>query len=233
MTTTSDAVDELEVYVINLDRRVDRIRRISECLNAAGLRFSRVRAVDGSLDLGSEQRNSFLSNASVANWMSHQVAFHNLVGSRANFALILEDDADLRNFSLTPSILVKWLTLMEEKDLELLQVGYISNIYGKFTPRAILDWTLAQRSARSLRDKKLKIKYISNEFRAGTHAYIIRKDLAKHLLQANSPAFLAADAYFEAIVRNCPHPRFARLAKSAIEQESRLASGGAIDSDIQ
>lgn len=233
MSISTDGAHRLPIFIINLGRRPDRMRRISESLTRMELAFVRIEAVDGSSIEMRLPENPFLTPSSVANWLSHRIAYSLLSSSQAKFGLILEDDANLAEQSLTLEKLTTWAGLMERNNLHLLQVGYISSIYGSLRPRAILDRVLAWRSGRALRDSQSKVRYVQGEFRAGSHAYLISKDMATYLRESNSPPTLSSDAFLESIARHSQHPVFARLARSAIEQESRFSSNSQVDSDIQ
>ena len=69
------------VYVINLDRRTDRMEKLDSQLKDLGIKYERVSAVDGK-ELGIKPQ--------TAGKLSHQKVIANLNGQKA---LILEDDA--------------------------------------------------------------------------------------------------------------------------------------------
>lgn len=81
----------LPVYVINLDRRPDRLESISENLQKVGIEWERVQAIDGMNLEGTE----WLDQASLACSQSHQKAMQMLLDSPHPAALILEDDAEV------------------------------------------------------------------------------------------------------------------------------------------
>lgn len=92
------------VYVINLNRSTDRLARISADLNAAGLAFERIPAIDASepaifeqvYDARENRRNYLapLSRQEVACFLSHRRAWQTfLETSDAPYAIFLEDDA--------------------------------------------------------------------------------------------------------------------------------------------
>ncbi len=80
----------LPAYVINLDRRPDRLASISENLERTGVAWERVRAIDG-MDL---RGTKWLDRASLACSLSHRKAMRMLLDSPHPAALILEDDAE-------------------------------------------------------------------------------------------------------------------------------------------
>lgn len=92
----------MEIFVINLDRRPDRLDHISHQLNSLELNFSRVSAVDGrnlcSDDLKyfkSEPNLPRPSNSEFACFLSHRKCWERLLESADQYAVILEDDVFL------------------------------------------------------------------------------------------------------------------------------------------
>ncbi|MBW6506669.1 MAG: glycosyltransferase family 25 protein [Rhodobacteraceae bacterium] len=96
---------ELAVYLINLDRAPDRRDRMTARLQAAGITFERVAAVDGRDLRFPIPEFSALSYkvlhgrrtvpAEVGCYLSHIACARRLLESQASHALILEDDAEL------------------------------------------------------------------------------------------------------------------------------------------
>jgi hypothetical protein len=113
----------------------------------------------------------------------------------------------------------------------MLQVGFISHLYKLSKPRGLLDLVLAFRAKRIVYQRGLEDRIVLGEYRAGAHAYLVRRPLAKELVGANTPTLLAADNFFESLARQDSRKRFGRLFKSAIEQESRVHGSKALDSD--
>lgn len=92
--------------VINLDRSPQRLARITQDLNQAGLPFDRVRAIDGQhlgerdwaeLDRAGYQKQH--GKEPVANelacYLSHMAAIRQFLAGHSDWALILEDDAQV------------------------------------------------------------------------------------------------------------------------------------------
>ena len=108
----TDRYDQLNlgVYLINLDRSAERLAHMTAQLNNIGLNFERIRAVDGAdLQLDGDgvdnlridfdywrkfhHRNMMASE--IGCYMSHILALETFQASSHNFALVLEDDADI------------------------------------------------------------------------------------------------------------------------------------------
>jgi glycosyl transferase, family 25 len=93
------------ILIINLDRSVDRLSRIADCMAAMDLDWTRVSAVDGKL-LDDEQRRQALDEPAFQRkhgmtpwpgelgcYLSHVEAMRQFLAGDAEAALILEDDA--------------------------------------------------------------------------------------------------------------------------------------------
>lgn len=88
---------QLPVYVINLDRRPDRLATIVRDLDRLELSFERVTAVDAHdlSEADSASASPFVDPGAVACIRSHAEALRRLLLSPHPAALILEDDAEL------------------------------------------------------------------------------------------------------------------------------------------
>lgn len=228
-------VSTVGIYVINLNRRPDRLARITASLEARGLLFERVAAVDGQKTKFRFKNSSFQVPGLAANWMSHQRVYKNFLKSTHEFALVLEDDAYLSDAkSLNQNLLLNWTQLTKSHKLSLLQIGFVSSYYRLTTTRGLLDLLLALRSKRIIRDAQFRRTLVIGEFRAGAHAYIVSRELAEALVGANVPPTLSSDRFLDVLARNSEGSRFrfARLFNSEIEQESRMSTSTRLDSDV-
>jgi glycosyl transferase family 25 len=101
-------MDGLQTWVINLDRAPDRLARIAAQLQALGLRYTRLPAVDASaltpaqrraLDETSYRRKHGMTPVlgELGCYLSHVQAMRLFLATDASTALILEDDALLLN----------------------------------------------------------------------------------------------------------------------------------------
>ena len=93
----------MKVYLINLDRREDRLAAVDQQLQSLGMDYERIPAVDGSLNDYRPPKifNSFLYSINfkkrpvdteVACAQSHRCAWYAFLQSDSDCALILEDD---------------------------------------------------------------------------------------------------------------------------------------------
>ena len=95
----------LPVFVINLDRRPDRLEFVTDQLDRIGMKAQRIAGVDAQtvkmegvtrVDLeGQSMRGRRLDRGAAACILSHFTAMQAVVNSGAEAGLILEDDAVL------------------------------------------------------------------------------------------------------------------------------------------
>lgn len=223
----------VKLWVINLDRRPDRLSRMAAQLSDLNLSFEKITAVDALNQEGESVVNGLLTASYSANWRSHQMALKAIGHQIEGFGLVLEDDAVLNPKINWPFMLEECARYMEQEEVDFLQLGFISPIYRLSTPRGVLDLVLALRSKRLVRSKKLGRWLVENETRAGAHAYLVRKPFAEALVGLNLPPALATDPFYEALSKNGHRAKFLRLFNSIAEQESRAQLKQFLDSDLE
>ena len=93
---------EIPVWVINLNKRPDRLIKIGKRLDELGVDWKRLEAVDGSLSSDPQLEISkthgeigSVSNGARACSASHSKFWEKLVLSKSKFGIILEDDVEL------------------------------------------------------------------------------------------------------------------------------------------
>jgi glycosyl transferase family 25 len=222
----------VRIYLINLDRRQDRLFRISRKLVECGLDFTRIPAVDAK-SLPESQSNGVLPKTYTANWLSHQKALEAVANSTDDFGIILEDDADLKSSWIGPELLHDLAAFMRRSEIDVLQIGYISQIYRLPSLRGILELIQDLRGGRFSFDNTLRLWIVKRSYRAGSHCYLVSKRSATRLLGLNLPAALATDPFFTAMAESGLGLQVARLAKSLVEQESRHGNQSLSDSDLE
>lgn len=97
------AMTRLPIFVINLKRQPQRLERMRRQLDALGLEFERIDAIDKDMLRPEDCETSFerggpigdLTLGEMACAMSHRVAWRRVVESDAPAALVLEDDVAL------------------------------------------------------------------------------------------------------------------------------------------
>jgi GR25 family glycosyltransferase involved in LPS biosynthesis len=155
---------------------------------------------------------SFVTKGALACWESHRLAMRTLINSSYDFALILEDDFQV----LEPNLLKRLLDYpVKFEGIDIFQFGYLVNDYkecidllfknvenflfsllGKVN-LSLLGINISFSNRLRVRRKlKFPFTWVSDDFRAGAHAYLISKDAAKRILNLNEPTFLTTDAFF-------------------------------------
>ena len=171
----------MRVFVINLDRRVDRLAAISLVLSKIGLEFDRVSAVDGQqVNLSDVARpwlakwyiGRRLATGAVGCFLSHRKIWQEMLENNISQALILEDDAAL----------VDWDPRILEIDLHDLNLDLL-RISANHLHNLVSHKPLRQTSTRVL-DRSL-----STEPTAGAGAYIISADGARKCLKVSKVWF--------------------------------------------
>jgi glycosyl transferase, family 25 len=90
------AAFKMKLFLINLDRRSDRLRHMTEILDGLGLPFTRISAVDGmQLPMGEVQRWGSLPPGATACFLSHRECWKRVIHEALPYAIVLEDDLHL------------------------------------------------------------------------------------------------------------------------------------------
>jgi GR25 family glycosyltransferase involved in LPS biosynthesis len=221
----------LLIQVINLATRPDRLALMASQLKNAGLDFEIQVAVDGKKS-GFESR--FLSMGEIGAFKSHVNAMRRQNETRAEYSLILEDDATL-NPVVNDRFLRKMMELMERNKIDILQIGFIEHLYSFSLRSGVLESIINVLNGRGRKDPS-GFRYVIGEFRSGAHAYIVSSHLAEGISSAVSePPLLPWDDWLGLMAKAQAHRNFriARLVKSAVSQASRSSQNSKIDSDIE
>jgi GR25 family glycosyltransferase involved in LPS biosynthesis len=227
--TNSNASGAL-VQVINLERRPDRLARISAVLEKAGLNFEVQVAVDGQLET---HEPKFLSKGAVGCWKSHVNAMRRVAEAKAPFGLILEDDAVLSPV-FNEKFLSEMTDLMDRNQLDILQIGFVDWRNSISIRSGVLEFLIALLKQRGTKDPS-GFRFILGEFLQTTHAYIVNTRLAEAISDTfPGPPLLAWDDYLGILAKGQIQRgiRIARLVKSVASQESYEVEGSKKDSDI-
>lgn len=231
----------MDLYLINLRRRSDRLAVITSHLNERGLHPAIVEASDARLAAPLD-RPTFIATPESCCWHSHTLAMRAFLATDQRYAMILEDDC-----ILDPS--VDWPRFMDDVAVEMgkwgvsfLQIGYISALYTKsdFASKALDFYRQSKRRYRESRWTFLadgeRRNAILGESRSGAHCYVVDRAFAKGAPAFNQPAWAHTDDFFGFLAQaqwTKKGPlKMARLEKSLAEQISRRGKGVAPDSDV-
>ena len=218
------------IQVINLERRPDRLARISAQLEKAGLNFEVQVAVDGQLET---HEPTFLSKGAIGCWKSHVNSMQRIVQANAPFGLILEDDAVLSPL-VNDRYLSEMTDLMNRNQIDILQIGFIDWRNSVSIRSGPLEFLIALLKQRGTKDSS-GVRFVPGEFLETTHAYIVNARLALAISGTfPGPPLLPWDDYLGVLAKSQTQPgiRIARLVKSVASQESKEVEGSKLDSDI-
>lgn len=232
-------MSELKVaFLINLDRRPDRLLEFIEKSSSLEFPIKRFPAVDGHDLSKSELRTP---PPIAACWMSHQGVAQKFLESDAEFCLVLEDDLSLTKDSISA---LNQLWYQNFQHLDLLQIGFCVN-HNKLSNRVVYSRLI--RTTNLLERLRLfsvpwiqqilkiiygyrishleGIKYCvaENSFELGTHAYLISRKFAEKMISFNRPVYLPADLAIMEIVKTGKFQSF-RLIRSLINQSESPSS---------
>jgi glycosyl transferase, family 25 len=130
-----------DVYVINIDGSDARLSAITAELQAAGLPFTRLSAVDGRTKQASQfaqydaeaavrYGGRVLLAGEVACFLSHVAGAQRLLDSDATYALVLEDDAELApDFAAHVTETLRWLESRPQIGWDVINLGSVGQKY--------------------------------------------------------------------------------------------------------
>lgn len=220
-------MNEIPVYFINLDSRLDKRENIEKQLNFINIKGIRI---PGQRPKTDPYSNLFVTAEVAGCWLAHKSAYREIIDDNQEFALILEDDAMIKK-----EFFLKLDSSLEEfsqKDIDLLQIGFVDVSRIRHALRLISDFVwkveviflcflgtvkplgLGKRFSGKIRvrralrarnlSKKLQIGLLRpDDFMAGTHAYILSKKFAQILNQANEPVMFSSDQFLISLSKMC------------------------------
>lgn len=229
----------MEIRIINLDRRPDRWRSISQRMAKLGLEATRVAATDGrSNDFrvthGSPELET--SDGHVACSISHFAVWSQIALSDGP-VLVLEDDAVLDPSIDWPTTLSKLGRLMSEYAVGLLQIGYLEGGFcSEFRVRLQANYRVRYgvTSFGAMVRPANGPKFVNRDFRSGMHAYILSPKSATRLMALRLSPFITVDSLLPLVARSpllWTQVPIARLAKSYAGQVSKEHHWTELDSD--
>jgi len=216
---TNSNASEILIQVINLERRPDRLARISAELQRAGLSFETQVAVDGQLE---PHEPKFISKGAIGCWKSHVNSMRRIVEANVPFGLILEDDATLSPV-VNDKFLSEMIDLMKRNQLDILQLGFI-NLRDSIGLRSgVLEGLIAVLKNRGTQDAS-GVGFVLGDFKRTTLAYIINSRLAEAIMETfPGPPLLDWGDYLGILAKSQMHRgiRIARLKSAALLQASQ------------
>lgn len=176
---TVDINSNLNIKVINLENRLDRLKNVSDQLDVEKLKFDRVTATDGkTLKLTPELLSMFKNNdfnyrrGIIGCALSHYYLWKQLTESDDNYYLIMEDDVTIcKDFGR------KVFDLIKKKDYDLLFLGYHMHDHNR---KIRVEYNLNNNI--HLDNDVVVDKLKQDLYIGGTHCYIITKEGAQALI---------------------------------------------------
>ena len=217
----------VDVYLINLSRRGDRLKCAMSELSKVSVDVHRIDAIDVQTYFGKE--SVFVSKAALVCSLSHEKALTEFLNSGQPYGVIVEDDLKVissKNFDNSINLALRY-------DLDLLQIGFLVNglsdsidlFIVNITSTIIKVFNFCTKSLRfggvnRLRIKRnigLPINLVPDNFRAGAHCYLISRRLATELIKVVHASNNTFDGFLMSIAL---HRRFkvARYLNSAVSQ---------------
>lgn len=214
-------------YFINLDSREDKRVSIQSELMNAGFRSTRV---PGQRPKSDSELLFFVTEEVAGCWLGHILAYNKMIENCNSFALIVEDDAIIpKNFAAKLSQIVENLS---DLGIDAIQIGFVDVSRWSHFTRILLDnlWKIEVMSLSLVANLKLPFldKLLSSrvrvkrslltqkvtqgvglgwlrpdDFKPGTHAYVVSKEFAKILKLSNNPIFFSADQLLISLSKMC------------------------------
>lgn len=202
----------IHLYVINLDRDVDRWNSVLNESSHGFLETHRVKAIDAH-DLSSPD---FVALGVHAAWLSHMKAMNTFLESDSDFAIIAEDDFHIKR----PSDLLSYIKVLSNLDWDMVQFGFlkpgidtriklliarVDNLL--FNYLGILSqvpgFTNSKFSSRMRVRQSLATPrgFVIDDCQPGAHFYLVTRSFCQSISTLNDPQFLSIDDFYTALSR--------------------------------
>ena len=201
-------------FYINLESRFDKRSFIENQFADSMISIERVKAVTPKEKFYKEV---LVSPLVAACWLSHEKVFRRISDLNLPAGFVLEDDA-----LVNPKLMLKWGPIFEhfmESEIDCLQLGFLDIGFGRKFQRIVTDflWRLEVYSLNALVrprlteffSKKVRVRRAQRtiresaalglgmlrpeDFRPGTHSYLIKSNFAAKLIEINTPISFSAD----------------------------------------
>jgi GR25 family glycosyltransferase involved in LPS biosynthesis len=163
-----------KVYVINLDKDVDRMKKLDAQLKANGIEYTRFSAVNGSKVIHSkyltEYCNTFCTDGMKGCALSHRAIWEDVVANNYSHVCILEDDAHIAD-NFNEEFDKSWKQLSKKYDIFYLGCGM------RCTDTAPIPTLINTIQGTTPEVVSKNILSVSGSM--GTHGYIISNKCAK------------------------------------------------------
>jgi GR25 family glycosyltransferase involved in LPS biosynthesis len=224
------------VMLINLDSRPDRLLESRIEAENADLSFLRIPAV-GISDLD-DYSADFLSRPAKACLESHLKCYRELIKSGYDFALVLEDDFQIKSRRK----FARAISRCDWERFDLIQLGFLYmdfwhqlDIFLKLSKNFVFQtlgliskcnytFNLKMQSKLEIRKRNfVPPGFIVDDLRSGSHAYLISKKMAQELLDMSDAIYLPVDGFLGTL-QYTNRFRLIRSKSSLVRQRKSLSS---------
>lgn len=227
---TSLKLFDVPWFVINLDSDTRRWKSCQDEAKVNGLTLTRIEASKPN-EKGLHDAD-YVTEGVRAVWDSHSKAYVELLNSKHNYCVVLEDDFHIKNLSR----FTKSIKKLNFDEWDMIQLGYVtpgiddrirqivanieSSIFKVIYKICELLPYLSKKYVDRLRVTEAGVEpkgFVSNDFQPGGHCYVISRKLAAAVLLLNRPMFLATDDFYMALSRMRSF-KIIRVRKSLVSQ---------------
>jgi hypothetical protein len=226
----------VQLYVINLDRDVNRWESVVKESAYGFLQTHRVQAIDAR-DLPVQD---FVSSGVRAAWLSHIKAMATFLESDSDFALIAEDDFHI----IKPAVLISCIKALSNLDWDMVQFGFLKpgidtriKIFISHTENAFFNCLGVLSQIPGLTGRKFSSRmrvrqslttprgFVIDDCQPGAHFYLVRKSFCKSISNLNDPQFLSIDDFYTALSKMRTF-KMLRIKKNLVTQKPFSAWAG-------
>lgn len=175
-------------------------------------------------------KHKHLKKGELGNLLSHQKALKRFVSSGHSYALILEDDANIKPFFFQELSRILKALKQKKQDWDVIWIhnSGAAEYHGK--RRIPIRWKY---QTPVYRDKKTRLFRLTRDFIGSTTCYLIKKKVAKRFLKCYLPLRLPTDVYMQShIPTDEIHLSFPPARITAKAHKSYLVSADEYDSLI-
>ena len=202
----------IHLYVINLDRDVDRWNSVLNESSHGFLETHRVKAIDAH-DLSSPD---FVAPGVHAAWLSHMKAMNTFLESDSDFAIIAEDDFHIKR----PSDLLSYIKVLSNLDWDMVQFGFLKpgidtriklliarvdnllfNYLGILSQVPGLTNSKFSSRMRVRQSLATPRGFVIDDCQPGAHFYLVTRSFCQSISTLNDPQFLSIDDFYTALSR--------------------------------
>lgn len=206
------------ILIINMDKDVDRLDKIKKSAELFNIKFTRVPGVrvdDQYINTSpyiSDFMKKYGTKGMIGGFLAHKSVWEVVVKNNLEYAIILEDDIVFNeNFNSSIDEILKDI---HKLDFDVLLLG--SLVGGKPTKDYNFLDKISKFFLKSNEYKYIDDKYHTPEFFGGSHAYIIKYESAKKLLEKLS----IVTYYIDLVISSCKDIKIIALNNSLINTSS-------------